>query len=104
MKRERFIESSTTFVCRNATANCLGQSSSVQWRVVGVACTANGIFEGPIPSAFIRSDRGRVEMSPIATTPDAPFGPWNPGIESQIPNELRPLETIFRADNVFTSV
>ena len=32
------------------------------------------------------------------------FGPWNPGIESQIPNELRPLATIFRPENVFTSV
>src|SRR6188472_2327022 len=37
-------------------------------------------------------------------TPEAPFGPWNPGIESQIPNELRPLATIFRPENVFTSV
>ncbi len=43
-------------------------------------------------------------MSPIVTAPDPQFGPWNPGIESQIPNELRPLETIFRAENVFTSV
>ena len=32
------------------------------------------------------------------------FGPWNPGIESQVPKELRHLATIFRADNVFTSV
>jgi hypothetical protein len=32
------------------------------------------------------------------------FGPWNPGIESHIPNELRPLATIFRPENVFTSV
>src|SRR5258705_12990729 len=33
-----------------------------------------------------------------------PDGPWNPGIESRIPNELRPLETIFRPENVFTRV
>ena len=32
------------------------------------------------------------------------FGPWNPGIESQVPKELRHLATIFRAANVFTSV
>jgi hypothetical protein len=32
------------------------------------------------------------------------FGPWNPGIESQVPKELRHLATIFRAENVFTSV
>src|SRR6202021_450364 len=31
-------------------------------------------------------------------------GPWNPGIRSQIPRELRHLSTIFRPDNVFTSV
>ncbi|MEO7208679.1 MAG: hypothetical protein ABI356_14060, partial [Steroidobacteraceae bacterium] len=31
------------------------------------------------------------------------FGPWNPGIESQVPKELRHLATIFRAENVFTS-
>jgi hypothetical protein len=31
-------------------------------------------------------------------------GPWNPGIQSQMPKELRHLSTIFRADNVFTSI
>jgi hypothetical protein len=36
--------------------------------------------------------------------PDKEFGPWNPGIESQMPMELRPLATIFRAENVFTSI
>ena len=37
----------------------------------------------------------------------APFvesDPWNPGIQSQLPVELRPLCTIFRSENVFTSV
>jgi hypothetical protein len=32
------------------------------------------------------------------------FGPWNPGIESHVPRELRHLATIFRAENVFTSI
>src|ERR1700733_12286572 len=32
------------------------------------------------------------------------YGPWNPGIRSQVPRELRHLSTIFRPDNVFTSV
>ena len=32
------------------------------------------------------------------------FGPWNPGIESYVPKELRHLATIFRAENVFTSI
>ena len=31
-------------------------------------------------------------------------GPWNPGIQSQVPKELRHLSTIFRPENVFTSV
>ena len=40
-------------------------------------------------------------------TPDTQsdeFGPWNPGIRSQLPRELLPLSTIFRPENVFTSV
>jgi hypothetical protein len=36
--------------------------------------------------------------------PGKEFGPWNPGIESQVPPELRHLATIFRAENVFTSI
>jgi hypothetical protein len=31
-------------------------------------------------------------------------GPWNPGIQSQIPRELRHLSTIFRPENVSTSI
>ena len=33
-----------------------------------------------------------------------PFGPWNPGIESQLPRELLPLATHFRPENVRTSL
>ncbi|HEV2202110.1 MAG TPA: hypothetical protein VGT07_09190 [Steroidobacteraceae bacterium] len=33
-----------------------------------------------------------------------PFGPWNPGIHSQVPHDLRQLTTIFRSENVFTSI
>jgi len=33
-----------------------------------------------------------------------PLGPWNPGIKSTIPRHLRPLTTIFRPENVYTSV
>ena len=32
------------------------------------------------------------------------FGPWHPGIESQLPRELLPLSTMFRPENVRTSV
>jgi hypothetical protein len=31
-------------------------------------------------------------------------GPWNPGVLSQMPRDLRPLATIFRPENVFSSV
>jgi hypothetical protein len=41
----------------------------------------------------------------VSVAADAPAGgPWNPGIRSQVPKELRHLSTIFRADNVFTSI
>ncbi len=42
----------------------------------------------------------------IGTVPDDTqmHGPWNPGIRSQIPRELRHLSTMFRPDNVFTSI
>jgi hypothetical protein len=32
------------------------------------------------------------------------YGPWNPGIESDVPKELLHLSSIFRPENVFTSV
>jgi len=38
--------------------------------------------------------------SPTAGT----FGPWNPGIESQLPRELLPLATLFRPENVRTDL
>jgi hypothetical protein len=34
----------------------------------------------------------------------AEYGPWNPGIRSQLPAPLLPLATIFRAENVLTSL
>ena len=32
------------------------------------------------------------------------MGPWNPGIKSTLPLEYLPLSTIFRPENVFTSI
>lgn len=32
------------------------------------------------------------------------FGPWNPGLGPELPRHLLPLSTIFRKENVFTSV
>ena len=37
------------------------------------------------------------------TTQSTDFGPWNPGIESPVPQRLRHLCTIFRPENVYTS-
>jgi hypothetical protein len=39
-----------------------------------------------------------------ALTDCSDYGPWNPGIKSQLPPALLPLATVFRPDNVFTSV
>src|ERR1700688_986944 len=41
-------------------------------------------------------------VNPAADPPV--HGPWNPGIQSQIPRDLRHLSTIFRPENVFTSI
>src|SRR6202047_3893358 len=43
-------------------------------------------------------------MRMIGSMDDTAHGPWNPGIRSQIPRELRHLSTIFRPENVFTSI
>jgi hypothetical protein len=43
-------------------------------------------------------------MTFAADATDAQFGPWNPGIKSQVPAHLRPYCTIFRPENVFTNV
>jgi len=33
-----------------------------------------------------------------------PYGPWNPGIQSHVPQELRHLASIFRPENVFNGL
>ena len=43
-------------------------------------------------------------MIPTAHTSQAAAGPWNPGIDSQLPADLRPLCTVFRPENVLTSL
>jgi len=42
-------------------------------------------------------------VSSVADKTDLVFGPWNPGVESQVPGHLRHLATIFRPENVFTN-
>src|SRR5262245_4028166 len=37
-------------------------------------------------------------------TPSAEYGAWNPGLESRLPREYLPLSTIFRSENVSTSI
>jgi len=46
----------------------------------------------------------RHDVTPAVDANDAHFGPWNPGLESRIPSDLRHLSTIFRPENVFTSI
>lgn len=43
-------------------------------------------------------------ITPVPDSIPEALGPWNPGIESTIPHHLLPLSTIFRPENVFTSV
>jgi hypothetical protein len=37
-------------------------------------------------------------------SPSAKYSAWNPGLQSQLPNEYLPLSTIFRAENVSTGL
>jgi hypothetical protein len=41
---------------------------------------------------------------PAADNDQDRFGPWNPGISSRIPDQLRHLCTLFRPEHVFTSL
>ena len=41
---------------------------------------------------------------PDGALESAEYGPWNPGISSQLPAALLPLATIFRPEHVFTSL
>ncbi len=41
---------------------------------------------------------------PADPRPDGGYGPWNPGIQSELPRRLLPIATIFRPENVFTSI
>ena len=43
-------------------------------------------------------------METVADRGEVAFGPWHPGITSQIPREIRHLATIHRPDNVSTDV
>jgi hypothetical protein len=40
----------------------------------------------------------------VSRAESAEYGPWNPGIRSELPSRLLPLSTMFRPENVFTSV
>ena len=42
--------------------------------------------------------------STLSTCAPAKYSAWNPGLESQLPREYLPLATVFRADNVSTSI
>ena len=42
-------------------------------------------------------------MSDAAAAPSPPFGPWNPGIASRVPDAIRGLCTFLRPENVVTA-
>ena len=48
-------------------------------------------MDEPLPASAVR------DAAP------APYGAWNPGIQSELPRELLPLSTIFRPENAFTA-
>ncbi len=48
--------------------------------------------------------QGEPSRLAAAVAEAAGFGPWNPGIRSQLPAAVLPLSTIFRAENVLTSL
>ena len=43
-------------------------------------------------------------MTDTLDAPAVPYGPWNPGIESVIPDGIQHLASFLRPENVFTSV
>jgi hypothetical protein len=45
-----------------------------------------------------------VQVNYQERTAAAAYGAWNPGLESELPREYLPLATVFRPENVFTSV
>ncbi len=43
-------------------------------------------------------------MTALETRPREQLGPWNPGIRSRIPTAFLPLSTVFRPENVLTTI
>ena len=51
-----------------------------------------------------RIDESIAIATSVGTGSEAAFGPWNPGVESEIPDAIRHLSTFLRPENVFTSI
>lgn len=49
-----------------------------------------------------RSDRS--PSAPVVAPDECGFDAWNPGISSEVPRDLLPLSSLFRPENVFTTV
>jgi hypothetical protein len=58
------------------------------------------------PAALRRKLTGNhpMQQSPAINPAAMPEGPWNPGLQSQIPAALLPLATIYRPEHVFTTL
>lgn len=54
-------------------------------------------------SKLVPPTAGGSEQAPGFLKEDG-FGPWNPGLGPEVPRQFLPLSTIFRPENVFTSI
>ena len=48
--------------------------------------------------------RCSAKLGVMSSTTGEKLGPWSPGISSAIPERYLPLATIYRSENVFTSL
>lgn len=56
------------------------------------------------PPAAVRPACEADRLAADRSIPGEPFGPWHPGIESTLPRAFLPLATVFRPENVETSL
>lgn len=58
----------------------------------------------PVAARSHRREPGGLIPQTAGAVPGERFGPWNPGIESTLPRAFLPLATVFRPENVETSL
>src|ERR1700712_5650843 len=83
-------------------ANGNRYADGVRWCIVGLSSAGSCTWHR-LRFADQRTPRVNVSIAQ-ALDLDPEYGPWRPGISSRIPDDLRQHCTIFRPENVFTSV